>query len=412
MLQQLERGYRLAMPFVVGAYVIAVATMVVIFNSVSMGQLDRAGLAALAICAAAIPLEELSDRFRRLRASLVVLYLAAFAVGFFLLNVRLSVEWVVLILIGAALISGKIKPFLRDWAAFIVVLVAWQITDGLAGAFHFPLHIRPMIDADKIIGGGVVPAVWLQEHLFNPKQVSWLDILGVIVYSFHFLLPLTAGFILWLVNRHLYYRYAIAFTVAAMLGFATYIVYPAVPPWLAVMHCPNPNGSWACAPGRHHFLPWVYNSVTGKWSPSIHDVWNHTMAGWLSKNNGNVAFGPFHLGFDQVGAIPSEHVMYPALVFLFFRKQFGRIGYLMVPYIALVMFVIVYMGQHYVVDGIIGIAYAVVVYALVMHLAPFVLHRLRHKTVPLPVAIPAAVPDPWHEDDLVPAGSAAERRGH
>ncbi len=280
----------------------------------------------------------------------------------------------------------------------------------------FPWHVQEMITVDKFLFFGTLPTLWLQQHLFHYNQVSWYDIVAVTVYSLHFLLPLGAGFILWLANRQLYYRYAVCFVLAAVLGFATYIVFPAVPPWMAsqyAMHC-NLNAACNIYPGPklagfglrtinanpHPYLPWV------------HDVWSHTMSMWLTKNKGNFAFAGFTLGYDQVGAMPSEHVMYPTLVFLFFRRQFGRIGYLMVPYILLVIFSIVYMGQHYVIDGLVGIVYAVVVYLSVMQLAPWVMNRVGRRAAPSRVALqPELQAASTYETERLPVAGTAERPG-
>lgn len=398
------------MPVVPAVYVAAVVAMVLAFQAFHPSEAVRGGVVAAVICLAAIPLEQIGHRWRRALPFLVALYVVAFAISFFLLNLRISIEWAVLALLGAAFVAGKIKTFVMDWSVFIAVLIAWQVTDGLASDFHFPLHIRAMIHADRFMFGRV-PTVWLQQHLFHANQVSWYDVMSVIIYSLHFLLPLSAGFILWLLNRQLYYRYAICFAVAAVLGFVTYILYPAVPPWMAVNHCPNINGTWACDASNkwQHFLPWFYKPKLHHWVPGVYDVWNHTMSGWLSKNHGNVTFGSFRLGFDQVAAIPSEHTMYPWLVFLFFRKQFGRIGYLMVGYVCLVLFAVVYTGQHYVIDGIAGIVYASVVYVLVMVAVPWLMARTgwRSKRRLVPVPIPAQPP---RTEDLV-AMKRSERIG-
>jgi hypothetical protein len=371
------------MPAVIAAYLVGVAAMVIIFNTQPLNELQRAGWSAVAICAAAIPLEQLSHRFRRFVAFFVAFYILLFVVAFLLLNVRLSIEWVIIVLIGAATISGKLLTFLKDWAVFIGVLVAWQLTGGLATDFNFPYHAQAMIDFDKIVGFGNVPTVWLQQRLFDPHHINWLDVLSVVVYSMHFILPVGAGFVLWLTNRQLYYRYAVAFSIAALAGFATYVLYPAVPPWMAVWHCPE-SATWTtkCPFGAHHYLPWIQEKVGGRthWVPSIQDVWNFTMKGYISKNHGNVVFGPIHFGFDDVGAVPSEHVMYPTLAFLFFRRQFGRWGYLMIPYILLVVFCIVYMAQHYVFDGVVGAIYAVAIYVAVMKLWPFAMTLLKSRT--------------------------------
>ncbi|GEM_PF-2680992 len=398
LLTRVEHLYRAGYLAVLAAYV--AVCIAVVFAS---GLKPAAWMVGVLVLTSAIPLEQLAHRSSRLAFPLAGLYVFVFAVTFFAVNIRLSVEWVALTLIGCALVTGRGVRFLKDWAVFLIVLVAWQVTDGLASTFKFPLHIRAMIDADKVIFypalHGQNATVWLQQHLFDPYNVNWIDVMGVIFYSLHFLLPLGAGFVLWLVNRQNYYRYAIAFVMAAIMGFITYVLYPAVPPWMAVMHCPSVHG-WACTAHNNwqHFLPWFFTypnpAVTqpllnsghttlpsvmslSHWAPGVHDVWNFTMQGWISKNNGNVGFGPFHMGFDQVGAIPSEHAMYPTLIFLFFRRQFGRIAYLMIPYIAALTFSIVYMGQHYFIDAVVGALYAGFVYAMVMHVAPWAWRRLR-----------------------------------
>jgi hypothetical protein len=323
----------------------------------------------------------------------VVAYVGVFAVSFFLLNFRLSVEWVVIALCGAAALTGKFKNFLKDWGVFIAAVVAWQVTDGLALRFNFPWHVQDMVTADRWmfqpILHGQLPTIWLQQRLYHNHVLSWYDVLSVGVYSLHFLLPLGAGFILWLVNRELYYKYALCFVLAAVLGFATYIVYPAVPPWMAASYAAHCVGNLACfkLPGNPDpSIPWVWN------------VWSHTMEKWITTSQGNVGFGPWTLGYDQVGAMPSEHVMYPMLVFLFFRRQFGRIGYLMIPYTVLVMFAIVYMGQHYVVDGLVGAFYAVAVYVGIMKVGPWVGSYLRNHPLSNPFVYRPPLPGSLSDD--------------
>jgi membrane-associated phospholipid phosphatase len=81
--------------------------------------------------------------------------------------------------------------------------------------------------------------------------------------------------------------------------------------------------------------------------------------------------------YDPVGAIPSEHVADPVVFFLFLRRQFGRWAYLSLLYIAGILFSITYMGQHYVIDAIVGAVYASAGYVVVMHAAPAALSWIR-----------------------------------
>jgi membrane-associated phospholipid phosphatase len=180
-------------------------------------------------------------------------------------------------------------------------------------------------------------------------------------------------------NRELFGKFAIAFVVVALAGFATYILYPAVPPWMAAEPLVRVHGTYVWTTGGHVYLPGVQNlqaPILGRWFNSYH---------------GTIFFPFLHLHYDNVGAIPSEHAAYPLLFFLFLRRQFGRPAYLAFIYIAGILFSITYLGQHYVIDAVIGFAYAVVGYGLVMHVAPMVRRRLRKSERPAtrPVLVPA-----------------------
>ncbi len=65
--------------------------------------------------------------------------------------------------------------------------------------------------------------------------------------------------------------------------------------------------------------------------------------------------------------MPSLHAAYPFLAFLFARRFFGRVGWLMLLYSACVWFAIVYIADHYVVDILAGLAYAAAAYWAVIH---------------------------------------------
>lgn len=296
--------------------------------------------------------------YRRLIPLLLATYILAVGATFLYFNMRLTIEWVAAILFGAALLSGRASLFIRDWGVFLVVLVAWQVASPLATQFAFPWHLQELIDADKLMFLGQVPPLWLQQHLYHPGALEPWDVLAATMYMLHFLVPLVAGFLLWMTNRRLFQQFAVAFVVVAVAGFATYILYPAVPPWMAAKPLYHVHNEYVVGNGGRVYLPGVQNlflSITGNWYNPYH---------------GNISIHWLHLHYDQVGAIPSEHAAYPLLFFLFLRRQFGRIAYLSLIYIALVLFAITYLGQHYMIDAVVGFAYAVVGYLLAVHAAP------------------------------------------
>ena len=317
--------------------------------------------------------------YRRLMPFVLALYVIVVAAVFLYFNMRLTVEWVAIILFVAALVSGKGLLFLRDWGVFIAVLLAWQLASPLATRFAFPWHLQELIDADKLMFAGQVPSAWLQSHLYHRGTLEPWDIFAAVMYMLHFLAPLAAGFLLWMTNRELFGKFAIAFVVVAVAGFATYILYPAVPPWMAAEPLIHVHGTYVWATGGHVYLPGVQNLQTpilGRWFNSYH---------------GTIFFPFLHLHYDNVGAIPSEHAAYPLLFFLFLRRQFGRPAYLAFIYIAAIMFSITYLGQHYVIDAVIGFVYAAAGYGLVMHVAPAVQRwvAIRTRRTRRPVLVPA-----------------------
>lgn len=332
-----------------------------------------------------------SGGYRRWVPLILAVYIAAVAAAFLFFNARLTVEWVGIVLFGAALLSGRAVLFLRDWGVFLLVLIAWQLVSPLATLFHFPWHLHAMIAADRALFFGHVPALWLQQHLYRPGHLAAWDVLAATMYMLHFLAPLVAGFALWLSDRRVFRQYAVAFVVVAIAGFATYIVYPAVPPWMAGEKLVHINGEYLSNHSAQDLQylrslgiahPWQYVRTRGVvYLPGVQNIFNAIMSNWYNPYNGTIFpfFKVLHMHYDQVGAMPSEHSAYPMLFFLFLRRQFGRAGYLALVYIGLILFAILYLGQHYVADALVGFVYAAIGYLLVTRVYPAVRARINSR---------------------------------
>jgi membrane-associated phospholipid phosphatase len=314
--------------------------------------------------------------YRRAVPYVLAAYFVAVVVLFLYQNMRFNVEWVALVLFGAAILSGRGLLFVRDWGVLFVVLMAWQVTSGLATQFDFPEHVTDLITADKMLFFGHVPSVWLQAHLYHPGALEPWDVFAASMYMLHFLAPLVAGFLIWMTDRTLFRRFAIAFVLVAVAGFLTYIVYPADPPWRAALPLVeihgryfefqkgliDVGGRWIPLPAGTH--PHIY-------LPGVRNLFNTVIGRWYNPYHGTIFLPFLQLHYDQIGAIPSEHAMYPMLFFLFLRRQFGRWGYIALLYICCLVFSILYLGQHYFIDAVVGFAYGAAGYALVMHVEPW-----------------------------------------
>jgi membrane-associated phospholipid phosphatase len=77
-----------------------------------------------------------------------------------------------------------------------------------------------------------------------------------------------------------------------------------------------------------------------------------------------------------VAAIPSLHAAYPLLLLLFAWRFFGLRALVLAPYVAGVWLAVVYMGEHYVFDVLVGAAYSVAAFVLTEVALP----RLRRRS--------------------------------
>jgi uncharacterized membrane protein len=245
----------------------------------------------------------------------------------------------------AAILLGRGRLFLRDWIPFVALFFAYELMRGYADKFGLPIHVTDVISAEKLVGLGGLPTVWLQ-GLFHSGPASSPDNLAaisVVFYFLHFPLPLAIGFLLWIHHRRDYYDFVAALIVLSMAAFVTYLLLPVAPPWWA--------DKYGYASGILHLRD---NGFQG-------------LANLFGFGQYLYSYSLYSISSNDVAAFPSLHAAYPFLAFLFARRSFGRAGWLMLAYTFCIWFAIVYLGEHWVVDIIGGVAYAVVAYLAVLH---------------------------------------------
>jgi membrane-associated phospholipid phosphatase len=274
--------------------------------------------------------------------AVVVLYVALVLVVSFHFNVSLTPDRIVLLIAIAALATGRVRQFLKDWSIFLIILLAWQVLSGMSRHFgHLKPHVTEMIDLDRLLFFGHLPTLWLQHHFYTPGHLQWYDIGAAVLYMMHFALPMIFAFALWYWRRPVFLEFMVAFLILGLAGFATFVLYPAAPPWIAA--------DW-----WHHFshVYRIFGTATKVFGP--HQSFS-TLYQWMWK----------HTGWDLFGAVPSEHAAFPFLCFLYARRVWPRAGWLLLGYCACVWVAVVYLGEHYVTDVIVGVLYAALTYMLV-----------------------------------------------
>jgi membrane-associated phospholipid phosphatase len=285
------------------------------------------------------------NQWARIRRGAAVAYFAALAlivVAEGVPTARLSLMAIIVVGLSITCLGHgwrRLARVLLDWLPFTLVLTVYDLSRGVANAVNLPLHERDIASAEGRLFGGQIPTVWLQNHFYTPATVHWYDAAATLVYTTHFLATPVLAAVLWLRNRAIWVGYITRVIALAFSGLVTYVLFPEAPPWLAA---------------RDGVLDPVARLSARGW------IWLH--AGHVQQVLDNAQRD----GSNPVAAMPSLHVAFATLVALCIAGQLtGRWRYLLALYPAAMGLVLVYTGEHYVLDLVAGVAYALIVHALV-----------------------------------------------
>jgi membrane-associated phospholipid phosphatase len=235
---------------------------------------------------------------------------------------------------------------LKHLGPVVAIILVYESFRGLVPSLNNHVHFTMMINADRVFSN-TLPTAWLQNFMWH-GHVMWYDFVFYGAYMLHFILPLGLMILIWKFHDHHYWRVASSYLVLSFAGFLTFLLYPAAPPWMAsdqgyIPHITRVSSEVFAAMGVHDF-PSLYN----KMAP------------------------------NPVAAVPSLHAAYATLLVIFIWRYFGRKwGLVTIIYPALIWFGTVYMGEHYAVDELLGIIYAVAAYGGVYAFADKVWPRLK-----------------------------------
>jgi hypothetical protein len=303
------------------------------------------GVAAAPADSASAPHHHLGRRNDRLLLAAVAVYAVLLSILMIARGISVTPELIVVAFGLAALIIGRGRLFLRDWIPFLALFFAYELMRGYADKFGLPIHVSDVIALERIVGLGGLPTLWLQQlHQGAQSALDPLATISLIFYFLHFPLPLVVGFLLWIHQRRTYYDFVGALIVLSMTAFVTYLLLPVAPPWWA--------DKYGYVSGVLHLRDTGFAGLV-----EVFGFGNY----FYSYQN------VYAISSNDVAAFPSLHAAYPFLAFLFARRAFPRAGWLMLGYTACVWFAIVYLGEHWVVDILGGVAYSFAAYFAVLH---------------------------------------------
>ena len=276
-----------------------------------------------------LSLEGLVQAGRRLR----VRYLLAVALPIYLSQIMrfIGQPWLVwafpLTLLAATLYLVHRRSVFALLPAFFFGAEIWAQLWLLAPSAGMPLQVDYVIAADRLLGLGELPTVRLQSLLHDLPGARFYEIPTVVVYASFFLGHQVVLLALFLGNRQLAGRYAIALLVTAYLSVAVMTLVPTAPPWMA----------WQ-------------QGATPELARIAHDILR------------GVDASTFDAGYEaarinEVAAMPSIHMAFTVVIAVATWRTSRRLRRPAVLYALAMGFALVYLGEHYLIDVLAGAAF-------------------------------------------------------
>jgi membrane-associated phospholipid phosphatase len=265
---------------------------------------------------------------RRPRLLLIgsVVYLAVIFGGMLWLGISIEPEWVALALLVIAIAMGRGRSFVTDWTPFLLLFFAYEAMRGFAAR----LAPHDLSGLERLLFGGAIPTLVLQHAFYRPGVIGPQDLIAMVLYFMHFVLPIVVGFVFWVNSREHYWHFIAALLLMCFLAFVTYLFWPSAPPWYQL----------------HDVVKINQQTVDRLWGNTVVVIYH--------------AFNP-----NQFAAFPSLHAAFPALAAVYSWQRYRALAVGLVIWTLAVVVAIVYLGEHYVVDALAGFVYVAVAAFLV-----------------------------------------------
>jgi hypothetical protein len=237
--------------------------------------------------------------------------------------------------LGSAAIVGSVvslfpaaRPALVALGGYGAIWLGFNLVRAIADDAGLAMASQGTVASfEATVFGGTLPSAWLQARLHDAGRVQFHDVTLAMVHVSFFITPFVAAALLWWKHRSVFGRYWRATVVTFGLGLVGFLLLPTAPPWLVE--------------------PDAVTRVT------VHALALPGGGGLPSPEDARLAFEPNH-----VAALPSVHVASAVLVFLAGRAVSSRLGIAGAVYAAAMTLAVVYLGEHYLIDAMLGWAVA------------------------------------------------------
>ena len=248
--------------------------------------------------------------------------------------------WVAILLLALAAVVWW--PALRRrqercwWFAYVGGIYAYTLARSYADDTGIPIRSEYVAEFDRWLFLGVQPVEWLQRRLFDPTSVSPLDWAMVWVHWSFFVVPHVFAVAVYLLWKRWFPQYVALMVATMFLGLVFFFLLPTAPPWLA--------SQWGEIGRVYRIMDFVGGEVS------------------------LATYRRFYASLGEpnsVAAVPSIHMGVTYALYLWARFRVPALASVFLVYAGIMAFALVYLGEHYVLDLLVGIGVATVAAAVV-----------------------------------------------
>jgi len=248
---------------------------------------------------------------------------------------------IAVLILPAIALATKSKEFIRNSALVMAVLLTYEALQGVTGALIHPGNVASLAWVDQALVGSNF-ALDVQRAFASPT----ITLIATGFYGLHVFLIMIAFVLFWFKNKVVYRGYTYSLVLTSYLALFTFVALPTAPPWMA-------GTAENLLKTGDTMLPTGFQIVAAALQSGESDL---------------------------VAAFPSLHAAYATLFSIFMFKLGRKYGLASLPVAGGVYFSIIYLGQHYLVDLLGGIAYA----AISTYAIQTLMNRRRNSRLELP----------------------------
>jgi hypothetical protein len=224
---------------------------------------------------------------------------------------------------------GRARSFAISFVPYAAVWFGFTALRSLADETALADALSTDVGSlERRIFGGQLPSIVLQDQMFDPRHLQWYDYLTTFVHWSYFVIPHAVAIRIWYKDPKLFRQYLGAMTLLLAVGLFLYFMIPSRPPWDTPEVLDSPSQSFV----RRVMTP-VGEQLGGGLYQASYKV--------IGESNPWAAMPSIHMAITFL-------IVFPAF-------QAGRKwGYAALIYSAMMGYSLVYLGEHFVLDIVVG----------------------------------------------------------